>query len=65
MKRPWHLFDVFLALLTIGAVSNWGDPSTRFVDATFLLSSWALYFAVSAGAWLFSNRTIRPAISQS
>jgi hypothetical protein len=54
-------FDVFLALLTIGGVSFWGDSSTRFADVACLAMFWAVYFTVAIGLWLFTDRLMRPA----
>jgi len=54
-------FDVFLALVTIGGVSCWGDPSTRFSDVASLLAFWAVYFTAAIGLWLFTHSRMQPA----
>ena len=54
-------FDVFLALVTVGGVAGWGDPSTRLADVSFLLTFWAVYFTAAMGLWLFNGRRLQPA----
>jgi hypothetical protein len=53
--------DVFLALVTIGGVSFWGDSSTRFADVAWLLVFWAVYFTAAIGMWLFTSNRMQPA----
>jgi hypothetical protein len=57
-------FDVFLAVITVGTVSVFGDPSMRWVDVTGLLALWTAYFGASAGMRFFCGRTLRPALAE-
>ena len=58
-------FDVFMALATIGGVSLWGDPATRFSDVASLLVFWAVYFTAAVGLWLFTPSRMQPAPAKS
>jgi hypothetical protein len=58
-------FDVFLALVTVGAVALWGEPSRRFFDVSCLLLFWTLYFGSAVGMWFYSRRRLQPALSKS
>jgi hypothetical protein len=65
MNAHLRRIDVFLALVTVGAVALWGDPSRRFFDVSCLLLFWTLYFGSAAGMWFYSRRRLQPALSKS
>jgi hypothetical protein len=58
-------FDVFLAIVTIGGVAGWGDPSTRLTDVACLLIFWAVFSTAAIGLWLFTSGRMRPALVKS
>ena len=64
MDQLLKRFDVFLAVITVGAVSVFGDASVRWVDVSGLLALWAAYFSASAGMRFFRERTLRPALAE-
>ena len=64
MAQLLKRFDVFLAVITVGAVSVFGDPSRVSVDLTGLLALWTAYFGGSAGMKFFCDRTMRPAFAK-
>jgi hypothetical protein len=53
-------FEVFLALVTIGANLFWGEPSLRFEIVAYLLLFWAVYFVGIFGMKAFYERHLRP-----
>jgi hypothetical protein len=64
MDQLLKRFDVSLAVITVGAVSVFGDPSIVWVDISGLLALWAAYFSASAGMRFFCGPTLRPALAQ-
>jgi len=64
MDQLLKRFDVFMAVITVGAVSVFGEPSMRQVDVSGLLALWAVYFIASAGMRFFCERTLRPALAK-
>jgi hypothetical protein len=65
MNAHLRRIDVFLALVTVGAVALWGDPSKRFFDVSWLLLFWTLYFTGAIGMWYYSRKRLQPALSKS
>jgi hypothetical protein len=64
MDQLLKRFDVFLAVITVGVVSVFGDASMWWVDVSGLLALWAAYFSASAGMWFFCERTPQPALAK-
>ena len=64
MDQLLKRFDVVFAVITVGAVSVFGDPSMVSVDLSGLLALWTAYFVASAGMKFFCDRTLRPALAK-
>ena len=61
MDRRLKRFDLFFAVATAGAVSVFGDDSTRGGDVFCLLSLWVPYLRVAPGMRLIHERKLRSA----